>query len=236
MQEELGNKQFFITPGHPCSYLPRRQAHTLFLDPRETITPATYQQLTEQGFRRSGGHLYRPHCRSCQACIATRIAVASFKPSRSQRRTWRRNRDLTVQVHRAAFAPRFYDLYARYIVGRHGDGDMYPPSKDQFRSFLLSQWSDTLFICSYLDDALVAVAVTDRQPQGLSAIYTFFDPERPERGLGVWSVLQQIDLARKLALPHVYLGYWIRNSEKMSYKTAYRPVELMLNGEWSEVS
>jgi leucyl-tRNA---protein transferase len=235
MQEELGNKQFFITPGHPCSYLPRRQAHTLFLDPRETITPATYQQLTEQGFRRSGGHLYRPHCRSCQACIATRIPVATFEPSRSQRRTWRRNRDLTVQVHRAAFSPRFYDLYARYIAGRHGDGDMYPPSKDQFRSFLLSQWSDTLFICSYLEDALVAVAVTDRQSQGLSAIYTFFDPDRPDRGLGVWSVLQQIDLARKLGLPHVYLGYWIRNSEKMSYKTAYRPVELMLNGEWSEV-
>jgi leucyl-tRNA---protein transferase len=235
MQEELGNKQFFITPGHPCSYLPHRQAHTLFLDPRETITPATYQQLTEQGFRRSGGHLYRPHCRSCQACIATRLPVARFKPSRSQRRTWRRNQDLTVQVHRAAFSPRFYDLYARYITGRHGDGDMYPPSKDQFRSFLLSQWSDTLFICSYLEDALVAVAVTDRQSQGLSAIYTFFDPDRPDRGLGVWSVLQQIDLARKLGLPHVYLGYWIRNSEKMSYKTAYRPVELMLNGEWSEV-
>jgi leucyl-tRNA---protein transferase len=235
MQEELGNKQFFITPGHACSYLPRRQAHTLFLDPRETITPATYQQLTEQGFRRSGGHLYRPHCRTCRACIATRIPVARFEPKRRQRRTLKRNADLTVQVHRAAFSARFYDLYARYIAGRHGDGDMYPPSKDQFRSFLLSQWSDTLFVCSYLEDVLVAVAVTDRQPHGLSAIYTFFDPELPERSLGVWSVLQQIELARRLGLPHVYLGYWIRNSDKMDYKTDYRPVELMLNGEWTEL-
>jgi leucyl-tRNA---protein transferase len=235
MQEELGNKQFFITPGHACSYLPRRQAHTLFLDPRETISPILYQQLTEQGFRRSGGHLYRPHCRTCQACIATRIPVARFVPKRSQRRALRRNADVVVQVHRAAFSARFYDLYARYIAGRHGDGDMYPPSKDQFRSFLLSQWSDTLFVCSYLDDALIAVAVTDRQPHGLSAIYTFFEPDLPERSLGVWSVLQQIELARRLGLPHVYLGYWIRNSEKMDYKTDYRPVELMVNGHWTEM-
>ncbi len=137
-----------------------------------------------------------------------------------------------MQVHRAAYSARFYDLYSRYIAGRHADGDMYPPSRDQFRSFLLSQWSDTLFVCSYLGEELIAVAVTDRQPRGLSAIYTFFDPEVPERGLGVWSVLQQIDLARRLHLPHLYLGYWIRDAEKMRYKTDYRPVELFLDGAW----
>lgn len=235
MQEELGNKQFFITPGHGCSYLPRRQAHTLFLDPREIITQETYQRLTEEGFRRSGGHLYRPHCRTCQACIATRIPVARFAPKRRQRRSLQRNADLTVQVHRATFSARFYDLYARYIVGRHSDGDMFPPSKDQFRSFLLSQWSETLFVCSYLGDELVAVAVTDRQPQGLSAIYSFFDPDRPERSLGVWCVLQQIELARRMGVPHVYLGYWIRDSDKMGYKTEYRPVELLINGRWAEL-
>lgn len=232
MQEELGNKQFFITPGHACSYLSPRQARTLFLDPRETITPQTYQSLTEQGFRRSGGHLYRPHCRNCQACVPTRIPVEDFKPRRSQRRTLKRNADLTVQVHHAAYSARFYDLYARYIAKRHGDGDMYPPSRDQFRSFLLSQWSDTLFVCSYDRDSLLAVAVTDRQPRGLSAIYTFFDPDAAERSLGVWSVLQQIELARRQHLPYLYLGYWIRDAEKMRYKTDYRPVELFLNGRW----
>lgn len=236
MQEELGNKQFFVTPGHACSYLPRRQAHTLFLDPRDTITPATYQALTEQGFRRSGGHLYRPHCRSCQACIPTRVPVAEFAPRRHQRRALKRNADLTVHVHRGTFSRRFYDLYARYITGRHADGDMFPPSADQFRSFLLSQWSDTLFLCSYLGDALVAVAVTDRQPRGLSAIYTFFDPDLPDRSLGVWSVLQQIELARRLELPYLYLGYWIRDSEKMRYKTDYRPVELFVNGRWVKLA
>ncbi|MEQ8860151.1 MAG: arginyltransferase [Pseudomonadales bacterium] len=236
MQDELGNSQFFITPGHPCSYLPRRQARTLFLDPRETITPQSYQALTEQGFRRSGGHLYRPHCRTCQACVPTRIPVADFQPRRNQRRALRRNADLTVQVHRATYSRRFYDLYARYIIGRHADGDMYPPSRDQFRSFLLSQWSETLFVCGYERDTLISVAVTDRQPTGLSAIYTFFDPSAPERSLGVWSVLQQIELAQRLDVAHLYLGYWIRDAEKMRYKTDYRPVELFLSGRWVRVN
>lgn len=236
MQEELGNKQFFITPSHGCSYLAGRQARTLFLDPRETITPDTYQLLTEQGFRRSGGHLYRPHCRTCQACVPARIPVELFSARRHQRRALRRNADLTVQVHRATYARRFYDLYERYISSRHADGDMFPPSVDQFRSFLLSQWSESLFVCGYLGDTLMTVAVTDRQPRALSAIYTFFEPDVPRRSLGVWSVLQQITLARSLGLPHVYLGYWIRDAEKMRYKVDYRPVELFLNGRWVRVT
>jgi arginyl-tRNA--protein-N-Asp/Glu arginylyltransferase len=235
MKEEPGNKQFFITPAHPCSYLPKRNANTLFLDPRETITPQTYQQLTEQGFRRSGSHLYRPHCKTCQACVPTRIPVATFVPRRSQRRVMNRNRDLTVRVEPATYSQRYYELYASYIAGRHFDGDMYPPSSDQFRSFLLSQWSDTVFVCSYLDDQLVSAAVTDRQEHGLSAIYTFFDPALMSRSLGVQSILNQIEHCRELGLPHLYLGYWIRDSDKMRYKTDYRPVELFTNGRWLSI-
>jgi leucyl-tRNA---protein transferase len=236
MQEELGNKQFFITPSHGCSYLSGRQARTLFLDPRETITPETYQLLTEQGFRRSGGHLYRPHCRTCQACVPARIPVELFSAKRNQKRALQRNADLKVQVHRATYARRFFDLYERYISGRHADGDMFPPSVDQFRSFLLSQWSESLFVCGYLGDTLMTVAVTDQQPRALSAIYTFFEPDAQRRSLGVWSVLQQIALARRLGLSHLYLGYWIRDAEKMRYKVDYRPVELFLQGRWVQVS
>jgi arginine-tRNA-protein transferase len=236
MQDELGDKQFYITPGHPCSYLPRRQAQTLFLDPRETITPALYEALTNRGFRRSGGHLYRPHCRACQACIPSRIPVADFTPRRQQKRVARANADLTVQVHEATYNARYYDLYARYVRGRHRDGDMYPPSVDQFRSFLLSQWSETLFVCSYLGEKLVAIAVTDRQPAGLSAIYTFFDPELADRSLGVFSVLQQIGLCERMGLPHLYLGYWIRDCQKMRYKADYRPIELLVNANWVRVT
>jgi len=232
MKDELGNEQFFITPAHPCSYLPKRSAHTLFLDPRETISPHTYQRLTELGFRRSGSHLYRPHCKTCQACVPTRIPIASFSPRRSQRRVLNHNRDITVQVETATYSHRYYELYARYIAGRHNDGDMYPPSSDQFRSFLLSQWSDTAFVCSYLEGKLVAAAVTDRQEQGLSAIYTFFDPALASRSLGVLSILNQIELCRELGLPYLYLGYWIRDSAKMRYKIDYRPVEVFSNGSW----
>ena len=232
MKGELGDTQFFVTPNHPCSYLTRRQARTLFLDPRETITAGTYQALTEQGFRRSGGHLYRPHCKTCKACVPTRIPVHQFTPRRSQRRVLRRNEDLRIQIHEAVYAPEYYDLYARYIAGRHSDGDMYPPSRDQFRSFLLSQWSDTLFLCAYLDEELVSVAVTDQQPRGLSAIYTFFDPTLELRSLGVFSVLKQIELCQQLGGEHLYLGYWIKDARKMAYKTDYRPVELLVNGRW----
>jgi arginine-tRNA-protein transferase len=132
----------------------------------------------------------------------------------------------------ATFSEAYYDLYRRYITHRHMDGDMYPPSRDQFRSFLLSQWSDTQFLCSYLDDELVSVAVTDVQPRALSAIYTFFDPAHEKRSLGVNSILRQIAYCRSANIPYLYLGYWIRDCLKMSYKTDYRPVELFVNDRW----
>lgn len=232
MRDDSGDVQFFITPQHPCSYLPRRQAQTLFFDPRQTVTEATYQTLTEHGFRRSGSHLYRPHCAACSACVPTRIPVATFTPRRTQRRTQKANADLTVRVESAHFSDRYYELYEKYVVGRHSEGDMFPPSPDQFRSFLLSPWSSTFFLCSYAGDTLVSVAVTDRQPRGLSAIYTFFDPDLDRRGLGVFSILQQVALARELELPYVYLGYWIAECEKMRYKTQYRPVELLVAERW----
>ncbi|MGE0622566.1 MAG: arginyltransferase [Pseudomonadales bacterium] len=233
MKEELGKKQFYLTPSHPCSYLPGRQARTLFLDPRETIHPSLYQALTEHGFRRSGSHLYRPRCDGCQACVPTRIPVAAFVPRRSQRRVLSRNADLSVHVEPAMFSRRYYDLYVRYIQGRHRDGDMYPPSADQFRSFLLSQWANGVFLCSYLNNELIAVAVCDQLPDGLSAIYTFFDPEHPARSLGTWSILQQIELCRRSELTHLYLGYWIRDARKMRYKLDFRPVELFVDGRWT---
>ena len=232
MKQELGQRQFFVTPPHPCSYLPGRQANTLFLDPREPVTGELYGRLTEIGFRRSGGHLYRPHCQSCQACVPTRIPVAEFRPRRFQRRAWRLNEDLRVEVHAAQYRPEFYTLYANYIAERHRDGDMYPPSTDQFRSFLLSQWADTRFFCLYDEDRLLAVAVTDVQADGLSAIYTFYDPAADKRSLGVAAVLHQIDYCRNEGLDYVYLGYWIKDAPKMRYKTDYRPVQLFLNNRW----
>ena len=227
-----GQVQFFLTPKHPCSYLNRNNAQTLFFDPRQIITTSMYQALTDQGFRRSGSHLYRPHCGACQACIPTRVPVNRFKPNRRQRRAVNRNEDLHVRIEEATFSRRHYHLYERYISLRHADGDMYPASEDQYRSFLLSPWSNSVFVSIYEGERLLSVAVTDKQPQGLSAIYTFFEPAEARRSLGTLSILKQIELCREWNLPYLYLGYWIKDCEKMSYKTQYRPTELFVNNKW----
>ena len=227
--------QFFLTPPHPCSYLSRNDAQTLFVDPRRIVSSSLYQTLTDRGFRRSGSHLYQPRCNNCTACIATRIPVAEFKPRRTQRRIVKANQDLRLEIEDARFSRRHYDLYARYISLRHADGDMYPASEDQFRSFLLSPWSASFFICLYEGKRLLSVAVTDQQLSGLSAIYTFFEPSEDRRSLGVLSILQQIEVSRSLDLPYLYLGYWVKDCAKMAYKTDFRPAELYQNNQWKRL-
>ena len=236
MLEESAQKQFFLTPGHKCSYIQGREAHTLFLDPRDTHSPDTYARLTQIGFRRSGGHLYRPHCNQCRACIPTRIPVENFSLSRRFQRIIKKNQDLEIRIERAEFSSEYYELYVRYITGRHRDGDMYPPTPEQFRSFLLASWSETFFLSIYISGQLSAVAVTDVSSKSLSAIYTFFDPDFSHRSLGVYSVLKQIDECRQRNLDYLYLGYWIKDAKKMSYKTEYRPIELLINQRWVKMT
>lgn len=232
----LSNLKVFATHPHECSYLPAEQATTLFVDPAAHVDINLYSQLSELGFRRSGPHLYRPHCAGCDACIPARIPVEPFKPNRQQRRIWQRNQDLRVEDRTELSSDEFYDLYARYIEGRHRDGDMYPPTRQQFDSFLTREWDVTHYYCFYADERLIAVAVVDVIEAGLSAIYTFFDPELTARSLGVYAVLWQIEQARRLGLSSVYLGYWIKQCRKMAYKINYRPVELLISGRWIALS
>jgi len=232
VKDELSDKQFYLTPSHPCSYLNDRSARTLFLDPRETVSQRLYALLSVSGFRRSGSHLYRPHCEGCQACVPVRVPVGAFDWTRRFKRIAALNADLRIAIEQPAFTPAYFDLYARYIEGRHWDGDMYPPSEDQFRSFLLCNWSRTAFLTMYDGPQLVALAVTDQLDDGLSAIYTFFDPALDKRSLGVFAVLSQIRECQARNLPYLYLGYWIRDCAKMRYKTDYKPVELLVNNRW----
>jgi arginine-tRNA-protein transferase len=232
MKDELSSKQFYLTPAHPCSYLDDRQARTLFLDPRDTIDQGIYGTLTRNGFRRSGSHLYRPHCQGCDACIPARVPVERFTWKRRFRRALRLNQDVEMRIVDARYSADYYDLYARYIRDRHGNGDMDPPSIEQFRSFLLSSWGRTAFLVLYLERRPVAVAVTDMLPDGLSAIYTFFDPEFADRGLGTYAVLRQIQLCQQRNLKHLYLGYWIKDCDKMNYKVDFRPIELFVKNRW----
>ncbi|HSB97439.1 MAG TPA: arginyltransferase [Spongiibacteraceae bacterium] len=228
----LSTLKVFATHPHTCSYLPEQMATTLFIDPAAPMNSETYSQLSEMGFRRSGPHLYRPHCARCNSCLPSRIAVEHFLPNRQQRRIWQRNADLKVVDRTTLIGEEYYALYAKYIEGRHRDGDMYPPTLQQFDSFLTREWELTHYYCFYVGEKLAAVAVVDVMSNGLSAIYTFYDPELGSRSLGVYAVLWQIEHTRALGLPHVYLGYWIKQCRKMSYKINYRPVELLINNRW----
>jgi len=229
---ELARLKFYATQPHACSYLPNEQATTLFLDPSLPMNGQIYAELSELGFRRSGDHLYRPHCQLCKACVPARIPVARFRPSRKQQRVLKRNLDIKVTRCDPGFTEERYQLYARYISERHADGDMFPPSRGQFSTFLVSNLPYAFFYEMRVEERLIGIAVTDVLPNGMSAVYTFYDPNEEKRSLGVFGILWQIAETRRLGLDAVYLGYWIKGCRKMSYKTEYRPIELFVNQRW----
>jgi len=229
---ELARLKFYATQPHACSYLPNEQATTLFLDPSLPMNGQIYAELSELGFRRSGDHLYRPHCQLCKACVPARIPVARFRPSRKQQRVLKRNLDIKVTRCDPGFTEERYQLYARYISERHADGDMFPPSRGQFSTFLVSNLPYAFFYEMRVEERLIGIAVTDVLPNGMSAVYTFYDPNEEKRSPGVFGILWQITETRRLGLDAVYLGYWIKGCRKMSYKTEYRPIELFVNQRW----
>ena len=224
---------FYTTPPHGCSYLPARQATTLFADPGMPKNDTVYALLSNHGFRRSGEHLYRPHCHACRACVAVRLAVQEFAPKRHQRRAWELNADLDIRVIPPDYHPEHFDLYRRYLAGRHAGGGMDDPTPQQYLEFLTSSWTATLFYEMYLDGRLVAVAVVDQLADALSAVYTFYDPELRDRSLGKFAILYEIDTARAQGLRWLYLGYWIAACRKMSYKVDFQPLEYFWEGRWS---
>jgi leucyl-tRNA---protein transferase len=223
---------FYVTPPERCAYLPARESVNVFADPRARMNTALYGRLIDKGFRRSGSHLYRPQCPGCNACIPTRIPVARFTPSRSQRRTWKINSDLRVNALTEAYRADHFALYRRYQRGRHAGGEMDNPTLQSYLDFMRCPWADTSLVEFRRGGALLAVAVCDRLAQGLSAVYTFFDPHEQRRGLGTYAILWQIEETRRRGLPYVYLGYWIANNLKMNYKTRFRPIEGLIDGQW----
>jgi arginyl-tRNA--protein-N-Asp/Glu arginylyltransferase len=232
MTREHKKPEMFLSMPHPCSYLPGRVATSLFVDPRAPIDSVTYGSYMRLGFRRSGDLVYRPHCRDCQACIPVRVPVNLFNPSRSQRRILARNTDIRVTARPPGYDPEHFALYLRYQKSRHAGGGMDDPDPQKYTNFLLSRHVHTVFYEMRLNSRLAGVAVVDHLSDGLSAVYTFFDPLEKRRGLGTFAVLWQIDRARQLGLPCVYLGYLIRECPKMSYKENYRPLEAYLDGRW----
>ncbi|RLA49593.1 MAG: arginyltransferase [Gammaproteobacteria bacterium] len=233
MTSSVRDLKVYTTYPHSCSYLEDQEATTLFVDPRQRVDRKLYSNLSKLGFRRSGSHIYRPHCTHCDACIAARIPVDLFKPRRGQRRIWSRNQGLVVHATHDIRDNAAFELYQNYIESRHSDGDMYPPEREQYESFLSNVWDCTHYYRFYDGDSLIALAVVDELVDGLSAIYTFFDPALDRRSLGGFAILWQIEKAREMGLAYLYLGYWVRDCQKMAYKSDYRPLQLYVNGRWS---
>lgn len=228
----INTPRFFVTGDQPCGYLPERSAQNLLLDPEWPLDNATYGQLIQQGFRRSGDHVYRPHCRDCKACVPARVRVHQHRPNRNQRRTLRANEDLTVQSRSARYCDEYFELFSRYLAARHSQSEMTDTKPEQFSEFLISRWCKTEFLEIRQDKKLMAIAVTDRCADGLSAVYTFFDPDESKRNLGRYCVLQQIRFASAQRLPYLYLGYWIADCGNMAYKSEYKPLEVYRFDRW----
>ncbi|MAM70536.1 MAG: arginyltransferase [Gammaproteobacteria bacterium] len=229
----LKDLKLYTTAEHDCSYLPGQRAKTLFIDPEFEIDNEFHTRLNEIGFRRSGAHIYRPHCDQCSACTPCRVLVNEFKAGRRFRRVMKKNQDLQVSPVQSIGKEEHYLLYKRYINTRHRDGDMFPASQDQYHSFLLTARKDTLFLEVRSEGELLAVMICDRLLNGLSAVFTFYDPDQAERSLGTFAILWQIEVARRLKLAYLYLGYWIKDCQKMNYKTQYRPIEILQSDGWT---
>ncbi len=227
---------FFASSPEPCGYLEDRQAISAFANPYVDMDAETYNELIQFGFRRSGGYLYRPHCPGCKACISIRVRCEAFRPSRNDRRNLKRNADITVQTAPAKFFEEHFELYRRYVNARHADGSMANPSRSDYHRFLICDWAETRFVEFRQGRRLLGVAVTDVTESGLSAVYTFFDPEERSRSLGHFAILRQIEMARELGYPYLYLGYWIRECDKMNYKSRYRPSEIFIDDQWVEMA
>ncbi len=226
---------FYKTPAHRCGYLPNRYSVNIFADPNIQITTRTYSWLIDYGFRRNGNHLYRPQCPHCSACVPTRVCVNKFKPNRSQQRTLRLNQDVTAQVLPKDFYKEHYDLYKKYLHARHTDSPMDQSTIDDYREFILGTWSNTKFLEFRLNKKLICVGVFDVLPQGLSAVYSFYDINFSKRGLGTLAILKLIEEAAIRKLPYLYLGYWIKACDKMSYKTNFKPIQGYVNNNWQQL-
>ena len=223
---------FFASTPEPCSYLDNRKSVSAFANPHMDMDMQTYNELIQHGFRRSGSYIYRPHCPQCQECVSVRVPVKKHQFSRNEQRVIRKNADLRINAMPDRFRDEHFDLYRRYINQRHNDGSMANPSKSDYHRFLICDWTDTLFFEYRLNRILVAVAVCDVTDSGLSAVYTFFDPDHASRSIGHFAILSLIHETRIRELEYLYLGYWIKDCDKMSYKRRYKPLEAYLNDQW----
>jgi arginine-tRNA-protein transferase len=232
--------QFYVTAPQTCPYLDGRRERKLFTALQGSGAAELNDKLSKQGFRRSQNVLYRPSCADCSACLSARIRVAEFEPSRSQRRTRARNAHLRREIVSPWATEEQYALFRRYLEMRHADGGMADMDIFEFAA-MIEETPIRTRVVEYWDDRpadsgaepeLRAVCLTDVLDDGLSMVYSFYDPDRPQDSLGTQLILDHVDIAREAGLPYVYLGYWVPGSTKMGYKAAFAALEIYKNRRW----
>lgn len=227
--------QFYATSAYPCSYLADREARSQVATPAHLINGEIYSSLVRTGFRRSGMYTYRPHCDNCRSCVPVRLPVNELQTSRSQRRALKHHERLIARELPLAFFTAHFELYVRYQNSRHPGGGMDEDSSEQYAQFLLQSRVDTRLIEFSEDGEVRMVSLIDVLDDGLSSVYTFFDPDIPGSSYGVYNILWQAAQCKAMALPYLYLGYWVEESRKMTYKTRFRPIEGLIDGLWTRL-
>lgn len=233
--------QFFLTGPRPCPYLPGRRERKLFTNLSGSNAAALHDELAEHGFRRSQNIAYRPACAGCNACVSTRVLAKKFRPGRTHRRILKRNEDLVRTACDAWATEEQYALFSRYLAARHADGGMTDMDMFDYAAMIEDTPVRTRIVEYRAPEAdnpagrLVAVCVTDLLIDGLSLVYSFFDPDEDRRSLGQYIILDHIRIAEETDAPFVYLGYWVEGSQKMDYKIRFRPIEALTDRGWREV-
>ena len=227
--------QFYLTAPYQCSYLAEQEARSQVATPSFLITPPIYSEWVRQGFRRSGTFTYRPRCDGCLECVPVRVEVNAFRTNRTQRRVWKKHFQLEVSLHPLLDKTEYFELYQRYQNARHQDGGMSNDNHDQYQKFLLQSHVDSMLVEFRATGVLQMVSIIDALDDGLSSVYTFFDPDIKQSSFGTYNVLWQIELCRQLQLPYLYLGYWIKESRKMAYKSNFQPLQGCMLGVWQDI-